>query len=132
MCTVSNSVRHLASARVLLPGAVDNNSVSWVWGWGTMQINVVVESLSGGVVELIRDLNGNHVIQRCLQRLGAERSQFVYDAACGHTWEIATHRHGCCVLQRCIDHATHTQKRQLVAEIAKNALRLSQVYVLLR
>eukprot|EP00884_Botryococcus_braunii_P019974 jgi/Botrbrau1/6660/Bobra.0202s0008.1 len=92
----------------------------------TEQINLVVESLSGGVVELIRDLNGNHVIQRCLQRLGAERSQFVYDAACGHTMEIATHRHGCCVLQRCIDHATHTQKRQLVAEIAKNALRLSQ------
>jgi len=41
--------------------------------------------------------------------------------------EIATHRHGCCVLQRCIDFATPVQKKLLVAEIAANALPLSQV-----
>lgn len=95
-----------------------------------LQITLVVDSLSVGVVMLIRDLNGNHVIQRCLQRLGPERSQFVYDAACANTMEIATHRHGCCVLQRCIDFSTPTQKRELVDEIAKNALVLSQVWPL--
>ena len=89
----------------------------------------MVQTLREGVVALIRDLNGNHVIQRCLQRLGPEDSQFVYDAACSHTMEIATHRHGCCVLQRCIDFATPVQKRMLVAEIAANALALSQVGV---
>lgn len=87
----------------------------------------MINSLQEGVVSLIRDLNGNHVIQRCLQRLGPEDSQFVYDAACAHTMEIATHRHGCCVLQRCIDFATPVQKKLLVAEIAANALPLSQV-----
>lgn len=87
----------------------------------------MITSLQEGVVSLIRDLNGNHVIQRCLQRLGPEDSQFVYDAACAHTMEIATHRHGCCVLQRCIDFATPVQKKLLVAEIAANALPLSQV-----
>jgi hypothetical protein len=51
----------------------------------------------------------------------------VYDAARNHCVEIATHRHGCCVLQRCIDFATPTQKTDLVAEVAKNALALSQV-----
>ena len=70
------------------------------------QVAIVTDALRGGVVALIRDLNGNHVIQRCLQRLGPEDSQFVYDAACLHTTDIATHRHGCCVLQRCIDFAT--------------------------
>lgn len=92
-----------------------------------MQRQLVISSLEEGVVSLIRDLNGNHVIQRCLQRLGPEDSQFVYDAACAHTMEIATHRHGCCVLQRCIDFATPVQKKLLVAEIAANALPLSQV-----
>ena len=96
-----------------------------------MQRQLVIDSLQEGVVSLIRDLNGNHVIQRCLQRLGPEDSQFVYDAACAHTMEIATHRHGCCVLQRCIDFATPVQKKLLVAEIAANALPLSQVYPLL-
>ena len=92
-----------------------------------VQRQLVINSLQEGVVSLIRDLNGNHVIQRCLQRLGPEDSQFVYDAACAHTMEIATHRHGCCVLQRCIDFATPVQKKLLVAEIAANALPLSQV-----
>jgi hypothetical protein len=93
----------------------------------SVQIDLVVKSLSKGVVPLIRDLNGNHVIQRCLQRLGPGLSQFVYDAACANTMDIATHRHGCCVLQRCIDYSTPAQKRDLVEEIAKNALVLSQV-----
>lgn len=106
----------------------------WVIEWvgpecacGCLQRQLVIDSLQEGVVSLIRDLNGNHVIQRCLQRLGPEDSQFVYDAACAHTMEIATHRHGCCVLQRCIDFATPVQKKLLVAEIAANALPLSQV-----
>jgi len=88
---------------------------------------LVISALGPGVVSLIKDLNGNHVVQRCLQRLGPDDSQFVYDAACNHCVEIATHRHGCCVLQRCIDFATPTQKHDLVSEVAKHALSLSQV-----
>ena len=94
------------------------------------QVSLVTDALRGGVVSLIRDLNGNHVIQRCLQRLGPEDSQFVYDAAAAHTMDIATHRHGCCVLQRCIDFATPPQKRRLVDQITSHALPLSQVRTL--
>lgn len=92
-----------------------------------MQVSLVTDALEEGVVSLIRDLNGNHVIQRCLQRLGPEESQFVYDAAAANTMDIATHRHGCCVLQRCIDFATPTQKRRVVDKISAHALPLSQV-----
>lgn len=88
---------------------------------------LVISALTPGVVSLIKDLNGNHVVQRCLQRLGPDDSQFVYDAARKHCMEIATHRHGCCVLQRCIDFATPTQKNDLVQEVARHALQLSQV-----
>ena len=90
------------------------------------QVALATEALKPGVVTLIKDLNGNHVIQRCLQRLGAEDNQFVYDAARRCCVEIATHRHGCCVLQRCIDHAADGQRRALVQEIAAQALVLSQ------
>ena len=147
---------------------------------------LVVGALAPGVVTLIKDLNGNHVVQRCLQRLGPDDSQFVYDAArvrgaargrggaaataetvwcvagarvsppCPppktlapaatrrtksnvgprnirppppqeHCVEIATHRHGCCVLQRCVDFASPPQKVALVERIASHALVLSQV-----
>ena len=90
------------------------------------QVALATEALKPGVVTLIKDLNGNHVIQRCLQRLGAEDNQFVYDAARKCCVEIATYRHGCCVLQRCIDHAADGQRRALVQEIAAQALVLSQ------
>lgn len=90
------------------------------------QVSMVISSLKAGVVTLIKDLNGNHVVQRCLQRLCSEDNQFLFDAAAAHCVEIATHRHGCCVLQRCIDHSVGAQKECLVAEIAANALVLSQ------
>jgi len=90
------------------------------------EVSLATNALRPGVVTLIKDLNGNHVIQRCLQRLSSEDNQFIYDAAKVHCVEIATHRHGCCVLQRCIDHAIDEQRRPLVLEIASQALVLSQ------
>ena len=46
-----------------------------------------------------------------------------------HTWESAkaTHRHGCCVLQRCIAFVTHQQRQVLINCIAQHALSLSPV-----
>ncbi|KAF9957335.1 hypothetical protein BGZ72_001930 [Mortierella alpina] len=90
------------------------------------QIAIVVVALNPSVVTLIKDLNGNHVIQKCLNRFASEDSQFIYNAISDHCVEVATHRHGCCVLQRCIDHASTPQKMQLVREITYNALTLVQ------
>ncbi|KAF9175970.1 hypothetical protein BGX20_006066 [Mortierella sp. AD010] len=90
------------------------------------QIAIVVVALNSSVVTLIKDLNGNHVIQKCLNRLASEDNQFIYNAISAHCVEVATHRHGCCVLQRCIDHASASQKIQLVREITYNALALVQ------
>lgn len=92
------------------------------------QIELIKRALSNHVVELIQDLNGNHVIQRCLNRLSSKDNQFIYDAVTkgDNCVQVATHRHGCCVLQRCIDHASDNQKMQLIQEIILNALALVQ------
>lgn len=74
----------------------------------------------------LADLNGNHVIQKCLNHLPPEDNQFIYNAVATHCIEVATHRHGCCVLQRCIDHASESQRIQLVTEITYNSLTLVQ------
>ncbi|KAI7901042.1 armadillo-type protein [Cokeromyces recurvatus] len=92
----------------------------------TEQIKTVTAALKSNVVTLIKDLNGNHVIQKCLHRLSSKNNQFIYDAVCDNCIEVASHKHGCCVLQRCFDHATVSQKDQLVDEIAKHALPLVQ------
>ncbi|GHJ83619.1 hypothetical protein NliqN6_0021 [Naganishia liquefaciens] len=90
------------------------------------QIRSIILALSLNVVSLIKDLNGNHVIQKCLNRLIPEDNQFIYNAVAAHCVEVATHRHGCCVLQRCIDHAADSQRVQLVTEITYHALTLVQ------
>jgi len=90
------------------------------------ETKIICNSLKGSVVALIQDLNGNHVIQKCLHRMEPNANQFIYDAVAEHCVQVATHRHGCCVLQRCIDHGTMDQKRQLVEEIKNNGVVLVQ------
>lgn len=85
----------------------------------------IIESLMPHIVPLSRDLNGNHVVQRCLQRLSPEENQFVFDAASTYCIEIATHRHGCCVLQRCLDYGNSKQREQLSMRVAEMATTLS-------
>ncbi|OIV91574.1 hypothetical protein TanjilG_08986 [Lupinus angustifolius] len=76
------------------------------------QISVVVSALERGFLVLIKDLNGNHV--------------FIFVAAAKYCVDIATHQHGCCVLQRCIGHSNGEHREKLVAEICSNALLLAQ------
>ncbi|KAL2821745.1 hypothetical protein BDW59DRAFT_174097 [Aspergillus cavernicola] len=90
------------------------------------QTQTVIYSLKDHVVQLVQDLNGNHVIQKCLNRLSAEDSQFIYEAVGANCVVVGTHRHGCCVLQRCIDHASGEQRARLIAQITSNAFSLVQ------
>jgi len=90
------------------------------------EIKLIRDSFKGSVVALIQDLNGNHVIQKCLRKMEPVDNQFIYDAVAEHCVQVATHRHGCCVLQRCIDHGTAAQKRQLVEPIKRNGVQLVQ------
>lgn len=39
------------------------------------QIQTIIHALQDRVVELIQDLNGNHVIQKCLNRLSPDDAQ---------------------------------------------------------
>jgi hypothetical protein len=90
------------------------------------QTKTVIRALQQHVVDLVQDLNGNHVIQKCLNRLGAEDAEFIYEAVGTHCVTVGTHRHGCCVLQRCIDHASGSQKAKLIAQITSNSFALVQ------
>jgi len=90
------------------------------------KIPKLVSALKSEVISLINDLNGNHVIQRCLYALGAPHDQFIYETVSKNIKKIATHRHGCCVLQRCIDAASAWQRSALVDKVVENAVELVQ------
>ncbi|PXF48814.1 Pumilio domain-containing protein [Gracilariopsis chorda] len=90
------------------------------------QVDAVCKALTPAAVALMKDINGNHVIQRCLNRMDPAHNQFVYDAVAANCFELATHRHGCCVMQRCMDYASPAQRNQLAQQINANALPLVQ------
>jgi len=50
--------------------------------------------------------------------------QFIFDAVGEDCVAVGTHRHGCCVLQRCIDHAAGAQKVKLIQKITAHAIEL--------
>ncbi|XP_059281728.1 pumilio homolog 12 isoform X1 [Lycium ferocissimum] len=90
------------------------------------QFSMIVSSLKPGLVNLIKDMNGNHVAQRCLQYLTPEYREFLFEAAITNCVELATDRHGCCVLQKCLSQSDGGQRHRLIYEITSNALVLSQ------
>ncbi len=57
-------------------------------------IEMLIESLSKDVVGLVKDNNGNHVIQKCLTSMSDRNKQFIYDSIVENCIDIATHKHG--------------------------------------
>ncbi|KAF9599448.1 hypothetical protein IFM89_037339 [Coptis chinensis] len=90
------------------------------------QFSLVVSSLKPGIVNLMKDTNGNHVAQRCLQHLLPEYKEYLFEDAIAHCSKLAKDRHACCVLQKCLTHCDGEHRRRLVSGITSDALSLSQ------
>ena len=75
------------------------------------QIQVVSGKLADYVVELTKCPNGNHVIKYCLQTMTPQDNDFIYQALTADIMNIARHKYGCSMLQRCLDYATEKQAR---------------------
>lgn len=80
------------------------------------QTALIVNGLSGYVIDLIKDLNGNHVIQKCLNKFLTRDCQFIYEQIAHNIVTVSTHKHGCCVLQKCLNHIDNNQQLQLLAQ----------------
>lgn len=52
--------------------------------------------------------------------------QFLFEVAAKNCVDLATDRHGCCVLQKCLGHPGGEQRIRLIREIATNSLIISQ------
>mmetsp|Transcript_27178 Transcript_27178/g.65410 ORF Transcript_27178/g.65410 Transcript_27178/m.65410 type:complete len:612 (-) Transcript_27178:218-2053(-) len=84
------------------------------------------EILGPAVVDLAKDVNGNHVLVRCIASLPPHRCAFIYEALLRAIPDLATHKQGCCVLQRCLDGVAGPYRQRMISEVAVNALVLSQ------
>lgn len=73
------------------------------------QLSLLMKGLKPYIIELIKDLNGNHVIQKILNKYPPDNCQFIYTSIIDDILVVATHKHGCCVLQKCLNHVNPSQ-----------------------
>ena len=87
-----------------------------------------IEIITPHVIELIYDINGNHIIQECLKSFEKYQNEFIFDQIVKKEVlvKIATHKQGCCVIQRCIDYGDRNQLLGIIDEIVNNVLLLVQ------
>jgi len=87
---------------------------------------ILTRSLAPAAARLCIDSHGNHVIQRILLKLPYQYSHFVFDAVANSVGDVARHRHGCCVIQRCLDSPPSAARSNLVHRIVEKSLELMQ------
>lgn len=87
---------------------------------------ILTAALCPAAARLCIDSHGNHVIQRVLLKLGHQHSRFVFDAVANSVGDVARHRHGCCVIQRCLDSPPTEARSHLVRRIVQKSLELMQ------
>jgi hypothetical protein len=81
---------------------------------------VIVAALTPRVHELMHDIHANHVIQRCVATLTNGRNGFVLDAVSRSFVKVGSHRHGCCVLQRCLDNSSGEARDKLIGLVIEH------------
>jgi hypothetical protein len=74
----------------------------------------VAQALKPAASRLCIDSHGNHVMQRILSGFPPAYTQFIYKCVASSVTDVARHRHGCCVIQRCLD--SHPQLHYITVE----------------
>lgn len=59
----------------------------------------MVAELDGSVMKCVRDQNGNHVIQKCIECVPQDQIQFIISSFYGQVVALSTHPYGCRVIQ---------------------------------
>lgn len=87
---------------------------------------ILTDALKPSAARLCIDSHGNHAIQRILLKLPYQYTQFIFDAVAASVEDVARHRHGCCVIQRCLDSRHSAARTHLVSRIVEKSLELMQ------
>lgn len=76
------------------------------------------------IMRVIRDPNGNHVVQKVIQVVPRKHLDFIMDALRGQVGGLASHIYGCRVIQRMLEYGTETDKVEIMTELHPVAQRL--------
>lgn len=83
-----------------------------------------MKELENHVLKCVKDQNGNHVIQKAIERVPAVHIQFIINAFTGQVQSLATHPYGCRVIQRMLEHCEEPARSSILQELHACSLSL--------
>ncbi|KAL8704147.1 MAG: hypothetical protein Q9201_002697 [Fulgogasparrea decipioides] len=69
------------------------------------------------IMRCVKDQNGNHVVQKAIERIPAEHIQFIVNAFTGQVHELSKHAYGCRVIQRMLEHCVEPTRSAILQEL---------------
>ena len=82
-------------------------------------VDYFMSVLKPHVISLLKELNGTHIINKLItdhQECASEINRIIIENSAA----LATHRHGCCILQRLLDRPDEQFRNDLIANLVEN------------
>lgn len=76
-----------------------------------------MKELDGSVQRCVKDQNGNHVVQKCIETIDPIHLDFITNSFKGQAVALAMHPYGCRVIQRILEHCNQDQIRPIMDEL---------------
>ena len=77
----------------------------------------LIREIDSHVLQCVKDQNGNHVVQKAIERIPLQHIKFIIDAFTGQVHVLATHPYGCRVIQRMLEHCGEAAQRRILDEL---------------
>jgi mRNA-binding protein PUF3 len=84
----------------------------------------MVKELEKDVLKTVQDQNGNHVIQKVIDRVPIEHIQAIVEAFRGQIGRLAVNSYGCRVIQRLLEKVPEPQRRFILTELHAEGAKL--------
>jgi pumilio RNA-binding family len=84
------------------------------------QKKLLVQELKEAVIDCIYDQNGNHVIQKCIEKMPSEQVDFILHTILdkpNHVKDLCLHTYGCRVIQRILEKCHDSQTDPIIEAI---------------
>ncbi|KAJ1389392.1 Pumilio RNA-binding repeat [Sesbania bispinosa] len=87
----------------------------------------MVAELDGHIMRCVRDQNGNHVIQKCIECVPEDAIHFIVSTFYDQIVTLSTHPYGCRVIQRVLEYCHDPKTQQIMMdEILQSVCMLAQ------
>lgn len=77
----------------------------------------LVRELEPEILKCVKDQNGNHVVQKAIERVPTAHIQFIIEAFKGQVHTLATHPYGCRVIQRILEYCSEQDQASVLEEL---------------